>query len=92
MRIQNPSCAGAMESNDILIMLHPSVDGVQIQLESRVKKQFGRRIESVIRTTLAEVGVTGTLVIAQDKGALDYTIKSRVITAVNRSLEGGSHE
>ncbi len=92
MIIQNPSCAGAMESNDILIMLHPSEDGVQIQLESKVKKQFGRRIESVIKTTLEQAGVTSTVVIARDKGALDYTIKARVITAVNRSLGGGSYE
>ena len=92
MKIIKPSRAGSVESNDIFIMLHPSDHGIEIQLESKVMKQFGKRIHQVIESTLAETGVTHALVVAKDSGALDYTIKSRIVTAVNRSLEGGSHE
>lgn len=92
MKIQTSSRAGSVESNDILIMLHPAEEGVEIQLESKVMKQFGKRIEEVIRETLSKAGVTQTLVVARDSGALDYTIKSRVVTAIRRAVDGGSHE
>ncbi|QRN85164.1 citrate lyase acyl carrier protein [Clostridia bacterium] len=92
MKIERPSQAGSMESNDILIMLHPSNQSIQIQLESKVKKQFGKHIEQAIKETLDEAGVTQVLVVAKDSGALDYTIKSRVLTALSRSMEGPSYE
>lgn len=92
MKIQRSSRAGSMESNDIFITLHPGAEGIEIQLESKVMKQFGKRIEHVIRQALEEAGVTETLVVAKDSGALDYTIKSRVITAVERAQGGGRYE
>lgn len=86
MKISNPSKAGSLESNDILIMLYPA-DTIEINIESIVKKQFGKQIENVIRKTLEEAGVTGAKLDVQDKGALDFTIKARVKTALERSME-----
>lgn len=92
MKIERPAQAGSMASNDIFITLQPSKQSVQIQLESRVKKQFGRHIEQAIRDTLYEAGVSQALVIAKDSGALDYTIKARLLTALERSKKGSSYE
>lgn len=86
MKIERPAKAGTMESNDVYIMVHPSDDGIQIELESIVMKQFGKQIEKVIRETLNELRVENVLLVAKDRGALDYTIRARVETAIKRAL------
>lgn len=86
MKVSRPSRAGSMDSNDILIILYPSEERI-INLTSIVKDQFGSQIEKVIHDTLDELGVTGVRVEAQDKGALDYCIRARVITAVERGQD-----
>jgi len=86
MEINKPSKAGTMESNDIYVMLMPNPKGgIEINLQSIVMKQFGQEIETVIRGTLVEFGVKNAIVSAQDKGALNYTIKARIETAIKRA-------
>lgn len=86
MKIIKPAKAGTMESNDMYVMIMPNEDGkLEIELESIVMKQFGEEIERVIRETLKELEVTSAIVKVQDKGALNYTIKSRIETAVKRA-------
>jgi citrate lyase subunit gamma (acyl carrier protein) len=87
MKIVKPAKAGTMESNDIYIMVYPNDKGNEIQLDSIVLKQFGKQIEKVIMDTLKELEVENALVVAKDRGALDYTIKARVETAIKRALE-----
>jgi citrate lyase subunit gamma (acyl carrier protein) len=88
MKITKPAKAGTMESNDIYVMIMPNPDeGIELEFESIVIKQFGEEIERVIRETLDELGVESGIIKAQDKGALNYTIKARVETAVKRSME-----
>lgn len=79
--------AGTLESSDILIQLEPSSNGIEIYLESAVIYQFGDQIRAVIAETLHEAGVKSARVKATDRGALDCTIKARVLTAVMRSME-----
>lgn len=85
MIIKKPAKCGTLESNDIFIMLTPSEDGIEIELESVVEKQFGDHIREVIKSKLEELGVKSAIVRAQDKGALDYTIKARIEGAVKRA-------
>ena len=85
MKILKPAKAGTLESNDISIMLMPSSNGVEIELESIVEKQFGAEIRTLIENSLKELGVENVMVKAIDKGALDYTIKARIETAVTRA-------
>lgn len=84
MTINKPAKCGTLESNDIFIMLTPSENGISIELESVVEKQFGNHIKVVIEEKLKEMGITSVLVKAQDKGALDYTIRARIEGAVKR--------
>jgi len=82
----NSATAGTLESSDIMISIEPNEGkGIEIQLKSTVENQFGNQIKKVIREKLEELGVTDVLVIANDKGALDCTIKARVTTAVSRA-------
>lgn len=84
MTIKNSSKCGTLESNDIYILLTPSNNGIEIELESSVEKQFGDQIRAVIEKSLKDLGITSVKVNAQDKGALDYTIKARIEGAVKR--------
>jgi citrate lyase subunit gamma (acyl carrier protein) len=88
MEILRNSVAGTLESSDIMINLEPleqGKNGVEIELQSIVEKQFGREIRRAIAETLAELGVDKVKVNAVDKGALDCTIRARTKTAVYRA-------
>lgn len=85
MEMKN-SFAGTLESGDIQIRIAPGRGkGLEIHLDSVVAAQFGRQIEKVIRETLESMGITDAVVEAQDKGALDCTIRARVTTAAVRA-------
>lgn len=87
MEIKKVSKAGTLESNDIMIMVSPNEDGkVELELESIVIKQFGKQIEKTILEKVKELGIESITIKAQDKGALDYTIKARVQTAIERAM------
>lgn len=86
MEINKISKAGTLESNDIYVIIMPNEEsGIAIELESMVMKQFGAEIERAIRETLDTLQVKNVIVKAQDKGALDYTIRARIETAVKRA-------
>ncbi|MGI5949950.1 citrate lyase acyl carrier protein [Peptoniphilus sp.] len=86
MQIKKEAIAGTLESNDIMITLSEG-KGINIDLESSVKKQFGKQIEKVIRETLKSYDIKDANVKAVDKGALDYVIMARVKTAIGRACE-----
>jgi citrate lyase subunit gamma (acyl carrier protein) len=75
--------AGTMESNDCLMTVSQN-KGIKITVKSVVYQQFGKQIEQVIHDTLKQYDITNIHVDCQDKGALDYTIKARLMTALQR--------
>ena len=81
--------AGSLESSDCLITIAKS-NKLEIVIESVVLKQFGDQIKEVILNTLKDNNIAKMHVVCLDKGALDYTIKSRLETAIKRM--GESHE
>lgn len=87
MEIKQTAIAGTLESSDIQIMLSKGQSGIQIDLESDVKKQFGDQINAVITETLKKFGIDHVKVKAVDKGALDCVIKARTIAAAQRALK-----
>ena len=86
MRLNKGAKCGTLESNDIFVILTPAESGIEIELESTVEKQFGAHMREVIKNKLIELGVEGVKVQAQDKGALDFTIRARIEAAVARAL------
>lgn len=86
MRLNKAAKCGTLESNDIFVILTPAESGIEIKLESTVEKQFGAHMREVIKNKLIELGVEGVKVQAQDKGALDFTIRARIEAAVARAL------
>lgn len=86
MELKNKSIAGTLESSDCLIMIEPATDGqITIELESAVKKQFGKQIERTVHRTLRQLNITSALVKVNDKGALDCVIIARLKAAIMRS-------
>ena len=87
MRITNIAKAGTLESNDVYIVVEP-IEGntVEIDLESIVLAQFGKQIHEVLNETASLMGMEGIRITAKDRGALDYTIKARLETAIRRAI------
>ena len=79
--------AGTLESNDIMITVAPASEEqpVTIALQSLVMAQYGDMIRETIATTLSEQGVSSAYVQVVDRGALDCTIKARLLTALERA-------
>ncbi|MDV3428429.1 MAG: citrate lyase acyl carrier protein [Bacillota bacterium] len=86
MDIIKTAKAGTFESNDIYVVLAPN-QGIKIEIESPVMAQFGDRIREVIEETLRINNVKNVYIKAQDKGALDFTIRARIETALNRAAK-----
>lgn len=78
--------AGTFESNDCLVTVKES-DELIIEIQSIVYAQFKDQIEKVIKDALIELKITNLYVSCNDKGALDYTIKARLLTAIKRMSE-----
>lgn len=80
--------AGTLESNDIWITLEvlENNEGIIIELESIVMAQFGDSIkEALLNLAQTRAKDCSILIKAIDKGALPYTIESRMITALSRA-------
>ena len=78
--------AGSFSSNDALITVSES-DELVIKIESIVDDFFHDQIDKVVRDTLKELNINKIKVEVNDKGALDYTIRARLITAISRMEE-----
>jgi len=78
--------AGTLESNDALVTVQEGV-GIVVSIDSIVDAFFHDRIEAEIKGELARMKVQNVQVTVQDKGALDFTLRARVRTAIER-MEG----
>lgn len=87
MKIIKSAVAGTLESSDCMVTVEPANDGLELELESAVIRQYGERIAEVAMETLDRLDVQNARVSIIDKGALDCTIKARVECAVMRAAE-----
>ena len=68
----------------MLVTVEPIAAGIEVELTSKVMRQYGEHIKEFITATVKEAGFDGVKVIAADKAAWDYTIKARVLGALER--------
>lgn len=88
MKLLKTAAAGTVESGDIQIAVEPAESStVEIELKSTVMGLYGKQIRRVIEETVKECGVEGVRIAADDKGALDCTVRARVRTALLRASE-----
>lgn len=81
------SLAGTLESSDILVTVEPRDTGcgILIELQSLVFAQYGEQIKKVINDTVREQGIRDIYIKAVDRGALDCTVRARILTALSRA-------
>ncbi len=84
MSIKKCASAGTMESSDVYVEIKPCDEGIKIELESVVEKQFGEKIKEVVNDVLNGTGIENADVRIVDRGALECVIRARVETAILR--------
>ena len=47
MEIKKPAAAGTLESSDCMVTVEPGENGIELDLESAVIRQYGRQIRKV---------------------------------------------
>ncbi len=82
MEIKQAAMVGTLESSDIQISISPNPGrGLDIQLQSVVKAQFGDAILATITEVLESFGIKDAIVDAVDRGALEWIIRARMQAA-----------
>ena len=61
--------------------------GVQLDIESKVMSMFGDQIRASVLEIIDSYGLTDVIVSVRDQGALDYAIRARVQTAIERAIK-----
>ncbi len=81
--------AGFEEKNDLLVTVVPGEkgSGVQVSLASPVLLHFGKHIKQLVVDTVQMAGYKDVALQIKDKGAWDYTIKARILAALERGMK-----
>ena len=87
MVIKRKAMAGTLESNDVLVQVSPGGEGLVIEVQSIVLRQFGEELKRTARETALEMGVQAGVIQLNDRGALECTVRARVETALLRAKE-----
>jgi len=90
-RILRGAKAGLDERGDVLVYLSPAEEnsGVQIDVESTLMSLFGDQIRASVLEVVEGYGLTDLKLTVRDRGALDYAIRARVQTAIERAVKEG---
>lgn len=86
MQITKPAVAGTLESSDAMIRVAPA-QGLEIEINSSVGKQFGDAIRATVEAVLAKLQVSDAQIIVEDKGALDCVLQARLKAALQRASD-----
>ena len=80
--------AGLDDKGDLVVHLKPAGNqsGVQLDIESKVMSMFGEQIRASVLDTIESYALTDLYVSVRDQGALDYAIRARVQTAIERAI------
>ena len=79
---------GNEKDSDVIVTVDLNNTGIEIVIESKLKKMFGKLMEKAVREVLEDMKVEDAKVLVQDFGALDFVIKGRTRTAVRRAMAG----
>lgn len=87
VQLLRPAQAGTLESNDIMITVAPGEagSGMVLELDSIVMPQYGAAIRQTIAETVAKQSVVDIYIKAIDRGALDCTIRARLLAVLARA-------
>lgn len=81
---------GNEKDSDVIVTVDLENNGIEVVIESKLKKMFGKLMEKAVCEVLDEMKVENAKVTVKDFGALDFVIKGRTRTAVRRAMAGGN--
>lgn len=88
IKIRRAAEAGTAKNDDIYVQLFPCESGINLELQSTVAELYGEQIRATVMQHLQDLGVKAVLVKLEDYGALNFVIRARLKTAVQRALGG----
>ena len=83
-KIIRRATAGTLESSDVFVTMEPHEGGLEIEIDSVVKNQYGDAIRAAVEDVLQDMQIASARVSVIDRGALDCVIRARVETAALR--------
>lgn len=90
MKIAGKGSAGTAESGDALVVVEAAEEGVELELSGPSIPRYGEEIRSTILATLRAIGIDSAKIRLQEKGALDCTIRARLLAACGRAAAAGT--
>lgn len=90
MKLLHEASAGTTESGDAKITVRPAEAGNQgfdLAVHGPSAARYGDSIRSVATEVLAALGVGAAIVTIEEKGALDATIRARLVAACGRAAD-----
>ena len=88
MILKKPAMAGTLESSDVQITLRPNPNGgLKLNMRRDVMAQFGDASRDTDMEELKKFDLNDVVVDVEDKGALDFVIRSRLQCAICRGAE-----
>jgi citrate lyase subunit gamma (acyl carrier protein) len=87
-KILREATAGMLDKGDVAVQLRPGPigSGIQVEIESKVYALFGDQIKTSVLEEIERYQLTDMFVSVKDQGALDYAIRARVQTAIERAI------
>ena len=87
-RIKRQAKAGLDDREDVVVHLTPGEagSGIQLGIKSKVYSMFGEQIRASVLEVLEDYNLTDLKVEIDDKGALDFVIRARLMAAIERAL------
>lgn len=87
-KLHRSAQAGFEEKNDLLVNVSPGAEGsgIVVNLSSSVMRHFGEHIKGFVTDVVKQEDFQDVVLDIKDKGAWDYTIKARVIAALERGM------
>ena len=83
-KILRRATAGTLESSDVFVTMEPHEGGLEIEIDSVVKNQYGDAIRAAVEDVMQHMQIASARVSVIDRGALDCVIRARVETAALR--------
>ncbi len=87
MQLSHTAVGGTEDSGDVLVEVAPGQGTLELEINSKVLSQYGSSIKKTVLETLTRLNVTDAKVVIKDKGAVDQTIRARLVTAIFRAAD-----
>lgn len=87
MQLNHAAVGGTEESGDVLVEVSPGIGKLELEITSKVLVLYGESIKESVLDILERLKVTSAKVVVKDKGAVDQTIRARLVTAIFRAAD-----